>query len=320
MVILQIILLVIGFGLLIKGADWLVGGASSIAKQFGIRDIVIGLTVVSFGTSAPELIVSTFSAASGETDLAIGNIIGSNISNILLILGISAAIYPLSVHKGTVWKEIPFALLAAMAAFFLINDELIDGSAISAITRIDGFILLLFFAIFLYYTYGISKATGEEADTGITHKSTSVSVGLIIGGCIGLVLGGKFIVDAAVSIATGLGVTQSLIGLTVVAVGTSLPELATSAVAAFKKNTDIAVGNIVGSNIFNVFLILAVTGIIAPLPKSEYVNSDLAVMVGASLLLFIAMFIGKKHMLQRRQGIVFIVAYVIYTIYLVLRG
>lgn len=320
MLILQVILLVIGFGLLIKGADWLVDGSSSVAKRLGVRDIVIGLTVVSFGTSAPELIVNLFSALSGKTDLAVANVIGSNIANILLILGVAALIFPLRVKKGTVWKEIPLAILAAVAVFLLLNDVLIDDGAFSVLTRIDGFILLLFFAIFLYYTFSISKVSGKPEKNGVKIRKIPMSAGMIVGGLFGLVIGGKFIVDGAVAIATNLGVTQSLIGLTIVAVGTSLPELATSAVAAYKKNTDIAVGNIVGSNIFNLLFILAITSIIAPLPIALNLNIDIGVMIAASILLFIFMFVGKRNILERWQGGLFLTSYVVYVTYLIWRG
>jgi cation:H+ antiporter len=318
---LEIVLLLVGFGALIKGADWLVEGASSIAKKLGIRDIVIGLTVVSFGTSAPELVVNMFSAWSGTTELAIGNVVGSNIINILLILGVAAAIYPLRVKRGTVWKEIPLALLAAVAVWLLINDGLIDGSGASVITRIDGLILLLFFAIFMYYTYGISKVSGsEDEESEIKAKPGWLAGGMVLGGMGGLVLGGKLIVDAAVTIASGWGVSQSLIGLTVVAIGTSLPELATSAIAALKKRADIAVGNVVGSNIFNLLFILALTGAIFPLPIMPNLNIDIGMMIAVSMILFMTMFVGKKHILERWQGVSFIGLYVVYTIYLVWRG
>ncbi len=317
---LQILLFVIGFGLLIKGADWLVEGGSAIARRFGIRDIVIGLTIVSFGTSAPELIVNLFSAVSGKTDLAIGNIVGSNIANILLILGVAAMIYPLRVKLGSVWKEIPLALLAALAVFILLNDTLIDHGSASLLSRIDGLVLLLFFVIFLYYTYGISSVSGVESKSTSKIKKAWVATGMIIGGLVGLVVGGKFIVDSAVVIASGLGVSQSLIGLTIVAIGTSLPELATSAVAAYKRNTDIAVGNIVGSNIFNIFFILAVTSVITPLPITPHMNLDIMVMISASLMLFFAMFVGRKHTLERWQGISFLTLYAAYIGFLIWRG
>lgn len=319
MLLLQITILLIGFVILIKGADYLVDGSAALARRMGVRDIVIGLTIVAFGTSSPELVVNLFSALSGNTDLAVGNIVGSNIANILLILGVSAAIYPVAVKKGTVWKEIPLTLLAAVAVWILINDISIDHGTASAITRTDGLVLLLFFSIFLFYTFGISKVSGGEADT-TQKRSLPVSALMIGGGLAGLILGGKFIVDNAVAIASGLGLSQSLIGLTVVAVGTSLPELATSIVAAMKKKSDIAVGNIVGSNIFNIFFVLALTSTIRPLPIAPHLNIDMAVMVLASLLLFLAMFVGKKHKLERWQGWGFLTLFIIYTVYLVQRG
>lgn len=319
--ILTYLLFFIGFALLIKGADLLVDGASSLAKRLGISALVIGLTIVAFGTSAPELIVNILASINGNTDIAIGNILGSNSANILLILGISAVIYPLAVKKGTVWKEIPFAFLAVIVLAFMTNDAWIDNSPFSALTRIDGFILISFFIIFLYYVFGISKA--ESADivetTPRTYSLWRSSL-MISGGLLGLVIGGKWIVDGAVSFATSLGVSEALIGLTVVAVGTSLPELATSAVAAYKKDADIAVGNIVGSNIFNIFWILGVSAIIRPLPFSPMLASDVFVTVLATVLLFIFLFVGKRHIIERWQGVCFITLYVGYVVYLVFRG
>jgi len=319
--ILTYILFIIGFFLLIKGADLLVDGASSIAKKFGISTIVIGLTIVSFGTSMPELIVNIFSSIQGNTDIAIGNVLGSNIANILLILGISAIIYPLAVKKGTVWKEIPFSFLAVITLALMANDVLIDKTNFSALTRIDGFILLGFFIIFMYYIFGISKISANESTEQEPKIYSPVkSIVMIIIGLIGLTLGGKWIVDGAVSFASGFGVSQALIGLTIVAVGTSLPELATSAVAAYKKNVDIAVGNIVGSNIFNIFWILGISAIINPLPFSNVMMTDIFVDVSSTTLLFMFMFIGKKHTLERWQGALFVIIYILYIIYLIYRG
>lgn len=315
-------LFVLGFILLIKGADLLVAGASSLANRLGISALVIGLTVVSFGTSAPELIVNLLASIQGDTDIAIGNIIGSNIANILLILGISAIIYPLAVQKGTVWKEIPFALLAVLVVLVLANDSFFDGSLTSALTRIDGFILIGFFAVFLYYIFSIARQPSNEnqVDEQVAQYSTGKSVLMVSGGLVGLVVGGKWIVDGAVSIATQFGVSEALIGLTVVAVGTSLPELATSAVAAYKKNVDIAVGNIVGSNIFNIFWILGISATITPLPFSSKLGVDLGVVIVATLLLFLALFVGKRHVLERWQGWAFVSLYLLYIVFLILRG
>jgi len=319
--ILHIALLLIGFAFLIKGADFLVEGASAIAKRVGIRDIVIGLTIVAFGTSSPELVVNILAAISGSTDLAIGNIIGSNISNIFLILGAVAVVYPLRVKRGTVWKEIPLTVLAALAVLFLLNDHIIDGGPMSVLTRTDGLVLLLFFLIFMYYSYGISKVSGSSEREGtVKLHSLPISSAMIIGGISGLTIGGKLIVDNAVSLATTWGLSQSLIGLTILALGTSLPELATSVVAALKKKSDIAIGNVVGSNIFNILFVLAITSTIRPLPITPHINFDLFVMLAASFLLFLLMFVGKRRVLERSQGYMFLFLYATYIIYIVMRN
>jgi len=315
------LLLIVGFLLLIKGADYLVEGASSLAKRFKISDLVIGLTIVAFGTSAPELIVNIVSSVQGNSEIAIGNILGSNICNIFLILGISAIIYPLTVSKGTTWKEVPFSLLAAVMVFFLANDAIIDGQGFSMMTRIDGFVLLAFFVIFMYYIFGIAKKGDIPEDmSGLKIRPLRISTLMILGGLAGLVIGGKWVVDSAVQIATAFGVSQSLIGLTIVAIGTSLPELATSAVAAYKKKCDIAVGNIVGSNIFNIFWILGLSSIINPIPFQARSNPDIYMAILASLLLFVAMFVGKRHRLDRWEGVLFILIYIAYIVYLIIQG
>ena len=292
---LPYVLLGIGFVLLIKGADFLVDGASSIARRFHVSNLVIGLTVVAFGTSTPELFVNIMAGAKGNTDIAIGNVLGSNIANVFLILGISAVIYPLTVSKGTVWKEIPFSLLAAVVLAFLANDQLIDKQNHSVLLRSDGLILLSFFIIFLYYSINIAfEIKGIDDHAPAKAHGTVKSIGLVITGLAGLVIGGEWIVSGAVHAALKLGLSQSTVGLTIVAVGTSLPELATSAVAAYRKNVDIAVGNVVGSNIFNIFLILGISTIIHPLPFSIASNIDIGMVILASFLLFIFMFTGKK--------------------------
>jgi cation:H+ antiporter len=311
------ILFIVGFGLLISGANLLVEGSASIAKKLNISSIVIGLTIVAFGTSAPELIVNIFASVQGNTEIAIGNILGSNIVNILLILGISAIIYPLATKENTVWKEIPLSLLAAILVGVMVNDLLIDGGTFSGLTRIDGIVFIAFFIIFLYYTFGISKVSGENTDLEIKDMSYMKSSLYIIGGLLGLVFGGKWIVDGAIKIAEGFNVSQSLIGLTVVAIGTSLPELATSAVAAYKKQSDIAIGNVVGSNIFNIFWILGFSAVINPLPFSKDSAIDIIMTILASLILFLIMFIGKKHTVERWQGVIMILIYIGYVAYLI---
>lgn len=315
------ILFFIGFIFLIKGADWLVTGASSLAYRFGVSSLIVGLTIVAFGTSAPELIVSLLASVNGSTDIAIGNVIGSNIANILLILGISSIIYPLAVQKSTAWKEIPFALLGVLVLLIVSNDQLIDGGYASMISHIDGLVLIAFFIIFLCYIFSTAFNASKEKKETVTTNFKPLNVTLqILGGLVGLVIGGKWIVDSAVFFASSLGVSESLIGLTIVAIGTSLPELATSAVAAYKKDVDIAVGNIVGSNIFNVFWILGLSSIVTPLPFAISSNGDVLVAIGATLLLFLALFVGKKYTIQKWQGIAFVLLYALYIVYLIMRG
>lgn len=319
--IISIALLIVGFVLVIKGADILVAGASSIAKKFGLSSLMIGLTIVAFGTSAPELIVNILASINGSTDIAIGNVIGSNISNILLILGTTALITPLAVTRGTTWKEIPLSLLAVIMLFFLANDTLIDGRAFNEVSRIDGVMLLSMFIIFIYYTFGIAKVEGEhDEEEEIQERSMAISGLMIAGGMIGLFLGGKFVVDNAVAIALSLGLSEALVGLTIVAIGTSLPELATSIVAARKGNADIAVGNIVGSNIFNVLWILGLSSTIKPLPFSPAANFDVGFVIFITIGLFVTIFMGKKHTVQRWQGILLLSLYISYISFLIVRG
>lgn len=315
------ILLIIGFILLIKGADFLVEGALFIARRLKVSDLVIGLTVVAFGTSTPELFVNIIASMKGNTDIAIGNVLGSNIANIFLILGVSSIIFPLAVGKRTVWKEIPLSLLAAILLGILANDRLIDKSDFSALTRIDGLVFISFFIIFIYYTFGIAKRIGGMEKHLLAKQYGLVkSVLLVILGLIGLALGGKWIVDGGVGFALRLGISESLIGLTIIAVGTSLPELATSVVAAFKKNAEIAVGNVVGSNIFNIFFVLGISSIIKPLPFQVKSNIDIGVAILASLLLFLSMFTGKRHLLDRWDGIIFVALYAGYIAFLIVQG
>lgn len=311
---LTILLLLLGFAFIIKGADFLVDGASSLAKKLHISDLAIGLTIVAFGTSTPELVVNVISSLQGTTEIAIGNVLGSNIANVFLILGIAAVIYPLKVTKGTVWKEIPFSLLAAILLGILASDRIIDHQSFSTITRIDGLVLLAFFVIFLYYTVGIAKngVPGLSDEQPDITRSVPKSLLWIALGLIGLIAGGKWVVDSAIEIAQLFGVSMSLIGLTIVAIGTSLPEMATSAVAAYKKNADIAVGNVVGSNIFNLFFILGVSSVIKPLPFQTQSILDVGATLAASLFLFFFMFVGKRHVLDRWQGIFFILLYIVY--------
>jgi cation:H+ antiporter len=251
----------------VKGADWLVDGASAVAKQFGISDLVIGLTVVAFGTSMPEFVVNMVSVAEGSTDLAITNILGSNIINTFVILGLTALVYPVASQKRSRDFDIPLSIIAGVLVYVAVTIQSPWGENCKGIGRIGGVILLLLFCYFLYNTFRHAKDHPDEAETE-TVKDIPIrrAIALIIGGFVGLVVGGELIVKSAVDIATRMGVSEAIIGLTIVALGTSLPELATSVMAAMKHNSDIALGNVVGSNIFNVFFILGTSAVISPLP------------------------------------------------------
>jgi len=320
---LAIGLLVIGFVVLIKGADFLVDGASAIAKRFRISDIIIGLTIVSFGTSAPELIVNVGAAIEGKNGMIFGNVLGSNIFNTCLILGIAGLIYPLSVQQTTMRIELPFSIFIVVLMFVLSNDSLLWGYDHSIFSRIDGLVLLALFGGFLYYVYTSAKVPNLESDV-ISPNSSSVlddgfveqnegqtefeieepegsiwkDIAWVVLGGGGLVLGGRLVLDNAVFIADMYGMSERVIGLTVVAIGTSLPELATSAVAAFKKNSDIAVGNVVGSNIFNVLLVLGTSATLAPIGKEVAYdvasNFDVYFLIIASLVLLVFLFVGTR--------------------------
>jgi cation:H+ antiporter len=319
---LTYILFAIGFALLVKGADWLVDGASALAGRLRVSSLIVGLTIVAFGTSSPELGVNLYASFQGTTDIAISNILGSNIFNIFFILGVSAIIYPLWVREDTVWQQIPLTFFAAVVLGILANDSLIDKASSSVLTRIDGIILLLFFMIFMFYILATARRErkeGKELATGVKQYGLIKTISFIVLGLVALILGSKWMIDGAVKLAEALGASQSLIGLTIVAVGTSLPELATSAVAAYKKNTSIAVGNIVGSNIFNIFFILGISSVITPLPFDAASNINIGVTIIASALLFVVMFTGaKRHLLERWEGIIFITLYVGFIAYSIL--
>jgi cation:H+ antiporter len=316
---MQGVLLVLGLIVLIKGADWLVQGASSIARRKNISNMIIGLTIVSFGTSLPELVINLVSSFNGNTEIAIGNVIGSNIANILLILGISAIVYPLSIQRSTIVSEIPFSIIAALLMGFLANASLFVLDPRMEISRIDGFILIFFFNLFLIYIFKVSKEELGGGTEGTTF-STSKSVVMIGAGLIALVLGGNWTVTGAVYLAGMFGMSESFIGLTVVAVGTSLPELFTSAVAAYKKEVDIAVGNVIGSNIFNVFWILGISAIIKPLPFQTTGNLDILMIIFASILIILVLPFSKKRRIERGHGVLFVLFYIGYLVFLIYRG
>ncbi|MGM0946498.1 MAG: calcium/sodium antiporter [Bacteroidota bacterium] len=310
-----ILLLLIGLVLLVKGADWLVDGASVLAKKRNVSDLAIGLTIVAFGTSAPELVVNVVAASGNYPDIVFGNIIGSNNFNLFVILGLSGLIIPLSVQSSTVWKEIPYSLFAAIVVLVMVNNFLLSGGM--DISRMDAGILLVLFAAFLYYVATQLKSNGVGEIVAVKDYSQLKIWTLILIGLGGLVLGGKLVVDNAVSMAQSLGVSEKIIGLTIVAAGTSLPELATSVVAAYRKNTDIAIGNIIGSNIFNLLLILGVSGLVRPLEFNPSFNTDIYILMGGTIFLFLAMFTGKRKKLDRWEAFILLATYLLYTGYLV---
>lgn len=320
-IFVNLLLVAVGFVLLIKGADFLVNGASSLAKRFNISDIAIGLTVVAMGTSAPELVVNIISGGTENHDLVFGNIIGSNIFNIFLILGVASVIYPLTVQKNALWKEIPYSLLATVMFFILVNDQLFFEKDSSSLSLWDGVILIGMFVGFLVYIFlNLQRSPDTEEDEEIVMFGSVKTTIMIVLGIAGLVFGGRMIVDNAVTIAEYYHVSKKLIGLTILAAGTSLPELATSAVAAFHKKSDLAVGNIVGSNIFNLLLVLGVTSIIhSPLNYSPDLNIDLILVMVGTLLLFIFMFTFNKFKLDRSEGILYLLGFLAYTYYLFVR-
>mgnify|MGYP000855946137 FL=1 len=313
--IVQIGLLILGFVVLIKGADWLVNGASSLAKKHKVSDLAIGLTVVAFGTSAPEMVVNVFASLQKHQEIVFGNIIGSNNFNLFVILGVAGLITPLVVQSSTVRREIPLSFIAVILLFFLANDFLLPDRQV--LSRLDGLILLAMFGLFLLYVYRQLKADpAEMEDLDLVHSHGKIWL-LILIGLAGLVIGGRLVVTSAIELATALGVSEKVIGLTIVAAGTSLPELATSVVAALKKNNDIAVGNIIGSNIFNIFLILGVSALIRPLGYDASFNTDLYLLGMGTLVLLLFMFTGKRKQLDRWEAALLLAVFIVYMVKLV---
>jgi len=313
--VVPIFLILLGFVLLIKGADWMVSGSSALAKKNNISNIAIGLTIVAFGTSAPELVVNSFASFQGHSDIVFGNVIGSNNFNLFIILGIVGLISPVIVQTNTVWKEIPLSLFAVVILYFLCNNYFMQET--SMLTRFDGFVLLVMFGLFLFYVYNQLKTETIVSEIAIISMSSLKIWSLIVVGLSGLVLGGKLVVDNAVEIASGMGVSEKITGLTIIAFGTSLPELVTSVVAVFRKNNDIAIGNIIGSNIFNIFFILSVSSFISPIEFKPLFNIDLYILAGGTIFLFIAMFTGVKKKLDRWEAALLLVSYLAYTVYLI---
>lgn len=318
-IILDILFLIGGLALILIGANSLTDGSAAVAKKWGVSDLVIGLTIVALGTSAPELVVSLMSSFSGSPEMAIGNVVGSNIFNVLMIVGVTAVVLPIKVAKTNMTNEIPLVILSALAVVFCANDMLLDGASENILSRIDGIILLLFFAIFMRYTFSIAKnGTSPDNDAPVKSMPGWKSALFILLGLAGLIFGGQLFVDGASNVARALGASESLIGLTLVAGGTSLPELATSVTAALKKNSGIAIGNVIGSNIFNSFFILGTSATITPLKLGGITNFDMAVLVGSALLFWFVGWFFKTRTITRIEGALMVTCYIAYTTVLIM--
>ncbi len=316
--IIDFVLIVVGFVALIYGANWLVDGAAALARKYKVSDLVIGLTIVAFGTSAPELVVNSIASVNGYSDIVLGNIIGSNNMNLFLILGLTGLIFPISVQSSTARKEIPISLLAALLLLLLLNDFRFTG--LTSASRLDGLVLMALFGLFLYYVFlQMKKDPAVVVEEHHKPLSTFSIWRLIVFGLAGLILGGRLVVVNSVSVAEALGISEKIIGLTIVAAGTSLPELVTSVVAATKKNTDIAIGNIIGSNIFNILLILSVSSLINPITYNVRFNTDLYILIGGTLMLLLFMLTGKRRVLDRWEAGLLFGFYILYTTHLIMQ-
>ena len=312
---LQILLLIFGFIILIKGADIFVDGASGIARNFKVSKMLIGLTIVAFGTSAPEFAVSVKSLLSGSGDIVFGNVIGSNILNILLILGVSACVHTLTVKNNTVKKELPITLLITLMAV-LLSDHIFDPSLINSFTRSDGVVLLLFFLVFIYYLISMMRNKVDHDETDDVIMKLPKAIIFTVVGIISIVLGSNFVVDSASSLAKTIGISERMISLTIIALGTSLPELVTSVMATRKGEYDIAIGNVVGSNIFNFGMVIGLPITLFGGVRNLTFNSvDLIVMMIAAILLFL--FSWKDYKISRKEGIVFLILFVVYYSYVI---
>lgn len=319
-----ILLFVIGFVLLIKGADLFVDASSSIAKRYNLSNLVIGLTIVAFGSSLPELIISVAASLKDSGDIALGNIIGSNLSNTLLILGVVAVITPVAIKKDTINKEIPFSFLAVIAVGLLANDAFIEGEATSVLSRIDGLMLLLFFGIFIYYSFNKARKKGTVLEKVSKDKIKIYGWGatffMMLFGVAGLFLGGNWIISGASEIAEFLGLSEAFVGLSIAAIGTSLPELATSVAGARKGHPDMAVGNIVGSNVFNFLWVIGLSAAINPISYAFLLNFDIFYLLIVTVILLFLIYMGKENVLNRKEGGFLLLLYVVYLIFLVYRG
>ncbi|MFC0560134.1 calcium/sodium antiporter [Halalkalibacter alkalisediminis] len=316
------LLLLVGFALLIKGADYFIDGSSNIATLFRVPPLIVGLTIVAFGTGAPEATVSIIAALEGSADVTIGNIVGSNILNISLVVGVTAFIFPLSVERPTIKKEIPFAFLSAVALIVLMSDRGLQVTDVNMITRSDGIIFLLFFSIFLYYVIEAARNSREQtSDIPLQSEETGTwgkNVLITIVGLAAIIFGGYLVVENSTDIAFRFGMSETLVGLTIVAIGSSLPELITSVTAAMKQQSEIALGNIVGSSIFNILFVLGVSSIISPLPVNDKLFFDVIVLLILTVFLFV--FSRTKYKVAKSEGLILAIFYIVYLVYIVIRN
>lgn len=320
--ILDIIYLIAGLVLILTGANALTDGASAIARRIGISDLVVGLTVVAFGTSAPELVISVMSAANGNAGMAIGNVVGSNIFNILAIIGITAMVRPIVIERTVMTREVPMVLISSVVLLILGNTSLLDGAEAPAVTRADGLLLLIFFGLFIWYTFATAKSAAPDEPAGVNASAKGQmkplkSILWVVGGLAMLVIGGDRFVAGASGIASMMGISDAVIGLTIAAAGSSLPELATSIVAARKGQTSLAVGNVIGSNIFNIFFVLGATATIHPVAFGTIGNIDLLTLTGASALFLCCGWLIGRRTITRAEGAIFTLSYIAYISYLV---
>jgi len=312
------VILIIGFLLLIKGADLFVEGASAIAKNFKVPSILIGLTIVAFGTSSPEAAVSIGAALKGANEIAFGNIVGSNIFNILFVMGVASFIYPLKVKRLTILKEFPFSLLTTITMFIISADILLQGSSQNLLSRADGLVLLCIFSIFVYYLVELALMSKESFDEEAKTMALPKSLLFSVIGLAGIIWGGNWVVSSSSSIGLKLGMSSSLVGLTIVSIGTSLPELVTSIVAALKGENDIAIGNIIGSNIFNILFILGVSAVINPLTIDSSLFFDIFYLLGATIIAFIFAYTNATS--SKKEGIILTLSYIAYMAYIIIRN
>ena len=320
--------LVVGFALLIKGADWFVDSASAMAKKLRISPIIIGMTIVSLGTSAPEVVVSIIASLEGNGDMVAGNIVGSNIVNITMILGLTVIVSPIVVERSVANRDIIFSIGAALLLLLLVSERWFGETGESVLTRVDGFIFLAALAFYMFYIFKKAMRTrtstldDEAIETGTTHGKAARGWGrlsvILIVGLVGIVLGGELVVSSATDIAMALGMSQALVGLTIVAIGTSLPELVTSLMAAFKGETEMALGNLVGSGVLNILFVLGISGVIAPLEVGSTIIIDIFIMIVITVTVLVMA--KTRYHLNRTEGIVLVVIYVVYLVYIIMRG